>query len=118
MPEVRRDPYHPLLPWLITAIVACFASVVMPPSHLIRTRVGRSEELDETLREVARLVSEAQLKRASHLRVLDLVTGTTVAPSRRMRATFSAWRLVSSSPMYTTHSRPRSAAAVAVATPC
>ena len=46
------------------------------------------------------------------------VTGTTVAPSRRMRYTFSAWRMVSSFPMNTTHSMPIRAVAVAVATPC
>jgi len=45
-------------------------------------------------------------------------TGTTSAPSSSIRATFTAWRRVSSSPMYTTHGRPRSAQAVAVATPC
>ena len=47
-----------------------------------------------------------------------LVTGTTSAPSSRIRATFNAWRSVSTSPMYTVHSRPNRAAAVAVATPC
>ena len=35
-----------------------------------------------------------------------------------MRNTLSAWRSMSTSPMYTTHSRPSSAAAVAAATPC
>ena len=35
-----------------------------------------------------------------------------------MRHTFSAWRSTSTAPMYTVHSRPNSAAAVAVATPC
>ena len=35
-----------------------------------------------------------------------------------MRATFGAWRWVSSSPMYTTHGSPSRAHAVAVATPC
>ena len=35
-----------------------------------------------------------------------------------MRATLSAWRWVSTSPMKIVHSRPNSAAAVAVATPC
>src|SRR5262249_42784688 len=42
----------------------------------------------------------------------------TRAPSRRMRKTLSAWRSTSSSPMYTVHSSPSRAAAVAVATPC
>ena len=45
-------------------------------------------------------------------------TGITSAPSRRMRATLSACRSVSTSPMYTTQSRSSSAQAVAVATPC
>ena len=35
-----------------------------------------------------------------------------------MRLTFGAWRRMSSVPMWTTHSRPRSAQAVAAATPC
>ena len=35
-----------------------------------------------------------------------------------MRTTLSSWRRTSSLPMYTAHSRPRSAQAVAVATPC
>jgi hypothetical protein len=53
------------------------------------------------------------------LRVLEpLATGTTSAPSSRIRATFSACRSVSTSPMYTTQSRSRYAAAVADATPC
>jgi len=46
------------------------------------------------------------------------VTGTTVAPINRIRNTFSAWRRMSSSPMYTTHSSPKRAHTVAVATPC
>ncbi len=45
-------------------------------------------------------------------------TEITRAPSRRMRNTLSAWRSTSSAPMYTSHSSPSSAAAVAVATPC
>ena len=55
---------------------------------------------------------------ASFSVMLPMVTGTTSAPSIRILATLSACRLVSSSPMYTVHSRPSSAAAVAVATPC
>ncbi len=35
-----------------------------------------------------------------------------------MRSTFGCWRSMSSAPMYTTHGRPSSAQAVAVATPC
>ena len=35
-----------------------------------------------------------------------------------MRNTFSSWRFMSTSPMYTMHSIPSRAAAVAVATPC
>ncbi len=35
-----------------------------------------------------------------------------------MRKTLRAWRSTSSAPMYTSHSSPSSAAAVAVATPC
>src|SRR5947208_455115 len=35
-----------------------------------------------------------------------------------MRKTLSAWRSTSSAPMYTSHSSPSSAAAVAVASPC
>ena len=49
---------------------------------------------------------------------LPEVTGRTSAPSSSMRKTFSSWRLVSTSPMNTVHSRPNSAAAVADATPC
>ncbi len=49
---------------------------------------------------------------------LPLVTGTTSAPNSRMRKTFSSWRAMSTSPMYTTHCSPSSAQAVAVATPC
>jgi len=45
-------------------------------------------------------------------------TGTTVAPSMRMRKTLSDWRLQSSPPMYTMQLMPMSAHAVAVATPC
>jgi hypothetical protein len=53
------------------------------------------------------------------LRVRDpVVTDTTSAPSSRIRATLSAWRWVSTSPMKIVHSSPKSAAAVAVATPC
>ena len=55
---------------------------------------------------------------ASFKVAVPLVTGMTSAPSRRIRYTFSAWRMVSSSPMNTTHSLPIRAAAVAVATPC
>ena len=47
-----------------------------------------------------------------------VVTETTSAPSSFMRSTLTACRTVSSSPMYTTHGRPNSAHAVAVATPC
>ena len=47
-----------------------------------------------------------------------LVTGTTSAPSRRIRSTFSAWRSQSISPMYTRHGRPIRAQAAAAATPC
>ena len=46
------------------------------------------------------------------------VTGTTSVPSSFMRATLGACRRMSSSPMYTTHGRPRRAHAVALATPC
>jgi hypothetical protein len=46
------------------------------------------------------------------------VTGTTRAPRSSMRKTFRAWRRMSSSPMKTSHSRPKRAATVAVATPC
>ncbi len=49
---------------------------------------------------------------------LPEVTGRTSAPSSSMRKTLSSWRLVSTSPMNTVHSRPNSAAAVADATPC
>jgi hypothetical protein len=35
-----------------------------------------------------------------------------------MRNTLSSWRAMSTSPMYTLHSMPISAAAVALATPC
>ena len=45
-------------------------------------------------------------------------TGITRDPSSFMRKTFSSWRRMSSVPMYTSHSRPKTAAAVAVATPC
>mmetsp|Transcript_90829 Transcript_90829/g.257171 ORF Transcript_90829/g.257171 Transcript_90829/m.257171 type:complete len:259 (+) Transcript_90829:819-1595(+) len=53
------------------------------------------------------------------LRVFDpLSAGTTLAPSIFMRKTFNDWRSMSTLPMYTMHSRPSSAQAVAVATPC
>ena len=39
-------------------------------------------------------------------RAAPAVTGTTSAPSSCMRATFGAWRRMSSSPMYTTHGKP------------
>ena len=42
----------------------------------------------------------------------------TSAPSSCMRNTLSAWRSTSTAPMNTMQSRPKSAAAVAVATPC
>ena len=45
-------------------------------------------------------------------------TGRTSAPSSSMRKTLSSWRMVSTSPMKTVHSRPNRAAAVAEATPC
>ena len=38
------------------------------------------------------------------------VTGTTVAPRKRIRATLSACRSMSTAPMYTTHSQPKRAA--------
>ena len=49
---------------------------------------------------------------------LPPVTGTTSAPRSFMRNTLSAWRSTSTAPMNTRQSRPNSAAAVAVATPC
>src|SRR6478735_6842218 len=49
---------------------------------------------------------------------VPLVTGITSAPMRRMRKTLSDCRRMSSSPMYTTHWRPKRAHTVAVATPC
>ena len=65
---------------------------------------------------------------ATHSRIASLTasfsvalpdrTGTTSAPSSRMRHTLSAWRSTSTAPMYTVQSSPNSAAAVAVATPC
>jgi len=59
----------------------------------------------------------ASLVASFNVRVPD-VTGTTVAPISSMRYTFSRWRRMSSSPMYTTHSRAKRAHTVAVATPC
>jgi hypothetical protein len=47
-----------------------------------------------------------------------LVTGTTSAPSLRIRSTFSACRSQSISPMYTRQGRPMRAHAAAEATPC
>mmetsp|Transcript_16968 Transcript_16968/g.44883 ORF Transcript_16968/g.44883 Transcript_16968/m.44883 type:complete len:236 (+) Transcript_16968:744-1451(+) len=47
-----------------------------------------------------------------------LRAGLTVAPRIFMRKTFRAWRSMSTAPMYTMHSRPSRAQAVAVATPC
>ena len=44
--------------------------------------------------------------------------GCTVAPSICMRATFGACRATSVAPMYTSQGIPKSAATVAVATPC
>ena len=49
---------------------------------------------------------------------LPEVTVRTSAPSSSIRKTLSSWRFVSTSPMNTVHSRPKSAAAVAEATPC
>ena len=45
-------------------------------------------------------------------------TGMTLAPSSFIRETLGAWRSTSSAPWYTSQGRPKSAAAVAVATPC
>jgi hypothetical protein len=50
--------------------------------------------------------------------LLPEVAGTTSAPSSCMRNTLRAWRSMSTAPMYTRHSIPMSAAAVAEATPC
>ena len=47
-----------------------------------------------------------------------LVTGTTVAPSSRMRPTLGAWRSMSIAPMYTVQGSPSRAQAAALATPC
>ena len=49
---------------------------------------------------------------------LPEVTVRTSAPSNSIRNTLSSWRCVSTSPMKTVHSSPKSAAAVADATPC
>ena len=49
---------------------------------------------------------------------LPSLTAFTVAPSIFMRSTFGAWRSTSIAPMYTVHGMPKSAATVAVATPC
>ena len=49
---------------------------------------------------------------------LPEVTVRTSAPNSSMRKTLSSWRFVSTSPMNTVHSKPKSAAAVAEATPC
>jgi len=49
---------------------------------------------------------------------VPLLTGTTSAPRIFMRKTLGAWRRMSSSPMKILHSIPKSAATVAVATPC
>src|SRR5579875_800179 len=49
---------------------------------------------------------------------LPFTTLTTLAPSIRMRNTFSRCRRISSSPIYTVQSKPNSAQTVAVATPC
>ena len=46
------------------------------------------------------------------------VTACTFAPSIFMRETFGACRATSVAPMKTSHSMPKSAATVAVATPC
>ena len=62
--------------------------------------------------------SRKAAEQASFKVAVPEVTGTTVAPSSRILYTFRAWRRVSSSPMNTTHSIPKRAAAVAVATPC
>ena len=49
---------------------------------------------------------------------LPASTGITFAPRSRIRKTLSDCRSTSSLPMYTSHWSPRSAAAVAAATPC
>ena len=46
------------------------------------------------------------------------VAGRTSAPNIFMRATFGACLLMSTSPIYTMHSKPIKAQTVAVATPC
>ena len=50
--------------------------------------------------------------------LLPDVTPYTSVPIAFMRKTFNSWRRTSSTPMYTLHDRPNSAAAVADATPC
>ena len=100
---------------------------------------GRADEVvgRRDVRHLRRHVSDSQAARASAVgwhgpltqsRIASLIasfsvaepdeTGTTVAPSIFIRNTLSDWRLQSSEPMYTTHSRPRRAHTVAVATPC
>ena len=49
---------------------------------------------------------------------LPEVTGSDLGAEQPHPEDVESWRSVSISPMYTTHSRPNSAAAVAVATPC
>ena len=65
---------------------------------------------------------ETQSRNASFVASLSVwlpdVAARTSAPSRRIRLTLRFWRSMSSAPMYTTHSMPKSAQAVAVATPC
>ena len=63
-----------------------------------------------------------QSRRASFIAsfrvLLPVLTAITSAPRSRILATFRDCLTVSTSPMYTTHSSPSNAAAVALATPC
>ncbi len=88
-------------------------------AHHPRVRV-RSHDRAEAVVGVSTVATQsrrASLTASFKVR-LPRCTGRTSAPSSSMRNTLSAWRSVSTSPMYTVHSMPNRAAAVAVATPC
>ncbi|KAG5458173.1 MAG: hypothetical protein BJ554DRAFT_1656 [Olpidium bornovanus] len=77
-------------------------------------RLRACRQMRELPRTTVRELSDVTLHCGSHS---PLLTETTVAPSMRIRNTFSAWRRTSSAPMYMTQSNPNFAQTVAVATP-
>ena len=89
-------------------------------AHHPRVRVRADDRADAVVRALDRRdpVAQRLVDRVLERARCPDVTGTTSAPSSFMRNTLSAWRSTSTAPMNTMQSRPNSAAAVAVATPC